>query len=108
MLQGKVILARYHTKPALSQAFLGFTRDGGLFIPTAESFEMQEPVFLVVSLPDNSDVFCVRGQVVWLSNGRRRGIGVHFHPDEAGKQLRHAVEGALGALLTNTPATLTM
>lgn len=105
---GKVVHVSYHDKNALYQSYMSFCKDGGLFVPMQDAPEPGSPLFLLVTLPDNPQLYPVCGEVVWIANGRKKGAGVRMHADEAGKNLRVVIENILASSLKSAAPTLTM
>ena len=60
-----VVPLSYPDKKALHKAYMPFMKNGGLFLPTAQHYEMGDEIFLLVSLPDNNKAIPVPGSVVW-------------------------------------------
>lgn len=83
----------------LRSAYLAWLDNGGLFVPTRESYAIGQPVYLLVTLPGESERLPVDGEIVWLTppgTGQRvAGIGVHFGPDD--RVLRQRIEARLAS-----------
>ncbi|NKB62413.1 MAG: hypothetical protein GKR95_09885 [Gammaproteobacteria bacterium] len=91
----------YRNRNELKSAHLPFIDDGGLFIPTHESYTMGEVVLVKVDLPDNNEPLVLSARVVWKmprdsQNGAPMGVGVNF-PGSAGAALAHCINGLLNA-----------
>ena len=89
-----------------------FAKGGGLFFPTTNSYEMNQEVFLLVTLPNGKDALPVPGMVVWRTpagamDSRRQGVGIEFRGKE-GNALRNRIEGTLAAKLSSSNPTFTM
>lgn len=107
-----VIPLNYPDKDTLQRAFMSFVKGGGLFLPTNVPYEMNEEIFLLVSLPGSKKALPVPGTVVWQSpsssaDGRRPGVGIAFKGRE-GNSLRNTIEGILGARVSGSDPTYTM
>ena len=107
-----VVSLNYPEKKALHKAFMPFLKGGGLFLPTTQKYELNDEIFLLVTLPDSSKAIPVPGSVVWKTppgaqDGRRQGIGIEFKGRE-GNSLRNRIEGLLGAKLGSATPTFTM
>lgn len=105
---GSVLRVHFKEKNALSLAYMSFSKDGGLYVPLPTLPAMGAVVFLLVQLPDLVQIFPASGQVCWLNNGRRKGIGIHLGKDTSSKELRMAIENMLGALIQSNGTTYTM
>nr|WP_163502839.1 PilZ domain-containing protein [Halomonas socia] len=97
--------------PTLLQAYMPSLERGGIFVPTEARYELGQEVFLLLTLPGESDRLPVTGQVVWISppgvSGRRRpGIGVHFGADD--KAVRDRIETHLAGQLDKGAGTYTL
>jgi type IV pilus assembly protein PilZ len=92
-------------KSALYVAYMGFVKNGGLFIPTSKPYRLGDEVFLLLTLMDDNEKLPVAGKVVWVTprgaGGKRvAGIGVQFSEKDAGttqKKIETYLAGALGA-----------
>lgn len=66
-----------------------FLRNGGIFIPTEDNYELGEEVFVLLGLMEEADRHPVTGRVVWISprgslGSRPAGIGIQFDGPTAG------------------------
>ncbi len=97
---------------ALYQAYMNFIEGGGLFVPTQREYKLGDEVFMLLTLPDESDKIPVAGKIVWITpkggqGGRQPGIGVQFSERDNGK-IRARIENALGGLLKSDKPTHTL
>lgn len=82
----------------LSACYMPFLERKGLFVPSAQSRELGEQVFLVLRLGP-AHMFAAGGaQVCWItppqsSDGRMSGFGLHFDADNS--ELAEAIEACL-------------
>ena len=95
----------------LYQSYMPFLKQGGLFVRTAEYFELGTEVMLQVVLPDSLETSEVKGTVCWLTpvgaqNGTPAGIGINFIEDP--DNVRNQIEKAIGRLLNSSEPTLSM
>lgn len=106
-----VVPLEYKDRKSLQKAYMPFVKGGGLFVPTTTTYQMNEEVFLLVTLPDDGKPKPVPGVVVWQSpssvDGRKRGVGVEFKGRE-GNSMRSRIEGLLGAKVSSHDPTYTM
>ncbi len=88
-----------------------FLNEGGLFIRTAEPYDLGSEVELNVLLPDFLDPSIIKGEICWVTptgaqNGTPAGIGVSFIDDP--DKMRHQIEQAIARQLSSPEPTLTM
>ena len=90
-------------KAVLQAAHMPFIRNGGLFVPTTEPYELGDEVFVLLTLPGEPTEVRSRiplaGKVVWITPPdcraeRVAGIGVQFN--EADNPLADVVKEWLG------------
>jgi type IV pilus assembly protein PilZ len=82
----------------LHAAFMPFLKNGGLFIPTVNSYELGNEVFMLLKLMDEGERIPVAGTVVWITpplaqGNRATGIGIHFKDAEG--RVRKKIENML-------------
>ena len=106
-----VVPLNYRDKDSLNLAYMPYTKGGGLFMPTTVPYELNEEVFLLVTLPGGKKPLPVPGRVVWqnpASAGEgKQGVGIEFKGRE-GNALRNTIEGMLGARLGSPTPSHTM
>ena len=99
-------------KAALYLAYMPYVKSGGLFIPTNKSFNINEEVFMLLSLINDPVKLKVVGKVIWLtpttSANRPQGIGVQFSEKDGGLEVRNKIESLLGGTLKSNRPTHTM
>ena len=99
-------------KSALYSAYMPYVKAGGLFIPTTKSFNINEEVFMLLSLIDDPVKLKVVGKVIWLTptatTNRPQGIGVQFSEKDGGLEVRNKIEELLGSALKSNRPTHTM
>ena len=91
-------------KSALYLAYMPFVVNGGLFIPTNNTYNMGDEVFMLLNLMDEQEKLPVAGRVIWVTprgaQGKRTaGIGVQFSEQDNGdtqKKIDTYLAGALG------------
>ena len=86
-------------KAVLQAAHMPFIRNGGLFVPTADAYELGDEVFVLLTLPGHANRIPLAGRVVWITPpdcpGRRvAGIGIQF--SEPDNPLKAVVRDWLG------------
>ena len=103
----------FREKGALYAAYMPVFSDGGVFVPTTREYKLGEDIYLLLSLPDDSQRYPVAGKVGWLtpanaSGGRTQGVGVRFPTDEKTRALRLKIEEMLGTTLSSAKPTQTI
>ena len=94
-------------KAVLYAAYMPFIMNGGLFIPTAKNYHLDDEVFLLLNLMDEPEKIPVAGKVVWVTpkgaqGNRAQGIGVQFNEED--ETARNKIETYLaGALSSDRP-----
>ena len=95
-------------KGSLYAAYIPFIKNGGLFIPTNKTYKLDDEVFMLLTLMEDTERLPVAGNVVWITppnaqGNRTAGIGVQFSNQDNG-QTRNKIEGLLaGALQADRP-----
>jgi type IV pilus assembly protein PilZ len=87
--------------------------DGGLFVPTTREYRIGDDIYLLLSLPDDTQRYPVAGKVGWItpanaSGGRTQGVGVRFPTDEKTRLLRLKIEEILGTTISSAKPTQTI
>ena len=88
-----------HDKAVLQAAHMPFIRNGGLFVPTTDAYELGDEVFVLLTLPGDANRIPLAGKVVWITpqdcaGQRVAGIGIQFN--EPDHPLKAVVEEWLG------------
>ena len=108
-----VIQLVFREKGALYAAYMPVFSDGGVFVPTTREYKLGEDIYLLLSLPEDSQRYPVAGKVGWItpanaSGGRTQGVGVRFPTDEKTRALRLKIEETLGTTLSSAKPTQTI
>ena len=99
-------------KGALYSSFMSYTKNGGLFVPSARTYNLGDEVFILLRILDDNSMSAITGKVVWITpkgaQGRKAsGIGVQF--DESFAEVtRDGIEQHLAANLKGERPTQTM
>lgn len=72
----------------LNFSYMPFIKDGGLFVPTCDSYQLGDHVVIDLQLPGHTDSLLVEGTVVWITpvNSLYQiypGIGIRLIGDQA-------------------------
>lgn len=107
----KALSLTIRDQKTLLAAYMSTLVRGGIFVPTTERYTMGQEVYLLLTLPEESERIPVTGRVVWISpqgvSGRRTaGIGIHFSEED--RQVRDHIENHLAGMLGKGHATYTL
>jgi type IV pilus assembly protein PilZ len=99
-------------RSALYAAYMPHLKRGGIFIPTPRPYRIGDEVFLLLSIPNDTNKIPVAGHVVWVTpvnnqSNKTPGVGVQFSGDESGLAARKRIETLLGGLLDSPRPTHT-
>ena len=91
-------------KAALYAAYIPFFAEGGIFVPTPRDYQLGDDVYVLLTLPEESQRYPVAGRVAWVTppraaGNRTQGIGIQFPKDEKSKLLKLKIEEILGAMI---------
>jgi len=97
---------------ALYSSYMQYINNGGVFVPTARSYDIGDRVFVLLSLMDDSTPHAIEAEVVWITpagaqGNKAPGIGVRFGEGDNGNT-KNSVEQHLGGTLKSDRPTQTM
>ena len=100
-------------KAALYAAYIPLFKEGGIFVSSTRDYQLGDDVYVLLTLPDDTQRYPVAGKVAWITPGRAagnrtQGIGVRFPSGEKSQQLKTIIEDMLGTLLSSDRPTQTM
>ena len=100
-------------KAALYAAYIPLFTEGGVFIPTAREYQLGADVYVLMTLPEDTQRYPIAGKVAWVtparaSGNRTQGVGVRFPNDEKSRALKLKIEEILGAHLASDRPTQTI
>lgn len=100
-------------KAALYAAYIPLFKEGGVFIPTAREYKLGADVYVLMTLPDDTQRYPIAGKVAWVTppkaaGNRTQGVGVRFPNDEKSRLLKMKIEEILGAHLASERPTQTI
>ena len=98
-------------KGALHAAYIPF--EGGIFVPTPREYRLGDDVYVLLTLPDDTQRYPVAGRVAWVTparagGNRTQGVGIQFPKDEKSRQLKLKIEELLGTALGSERPTQTI
>ena len=108
-----VIQLAIKEKAALYAAYIPLFSEGGLFIPTTREYQLGNDIYVLLSLPDDTQRYPVAGKVAWVTpakaaGGRTQGVGILFPKDEKSHALKLKIEEILGTHLGSDRPTQTI
>ncbi|MGH8117782.1 MAG: PilZ domain-containing protein [Rhodanobacteraceae bacterium] len=100
-------------KQTLYQSYMSFAKGGGLCVPTNNRYNLGDEVFLLLTLPEETERLATTGRVVWITpvaaqGNRPAGIGVQFSESVDGDNARTRIETLLAGLQGGDKPTYTM
>jgi len=100
-------------KGVLYAAYIPLFKEGGIFIPAIREYKLGDDVYVLLTLPDDTQRYPVAGKVAWITpaqaaGNRTQGIGVRFPSDEKSRMLKARIEEILGAHLAADQPTQTI
>ena len=100
-------------KAALYAAYIPLFSEGGMFIPTTRDYKLGDDVYVLLTLPEDTQRYPVAGKVAWITppkaaGNRTQGVGVRFPLDEKSRLLKIKIEEILGAHLASDRPTQTI
>ncbi|MGH6640779.1 MAG: PilZ domain-containing protein, partial [Polaromonas sp.] len=60
-------------KAALYAAYIPLFKEGGVFIPTAREYKLGDDVYVLLTLPEDTQRYPVAGKVAWITPPRAAG-----------------------------------
>ncbi len=108
-----VIQLAIKEKAALYAAYIPLFSEGGIFIPTTRDYKLGDDIYVLLSLPEDTQRYPVAGKVAWVtpakaSGARTQGVGILFPKDEKSRLLKLKIEEILGANMASDRPTQTM
>jgi type IV pilus assembly protein PilZ len=112
-LRPSVIQLAIREKGALYAAYIPTFSEGGVFIPTSREYKLGDDVYVLLSLPDDTQRYPIAGKVAWITpaksaSNRTQGVGIQFPKDEKSHQIRLKIEEILGAYMASDRPTQTI
>ena len=108
-----VIQLAIKEKAALYAAYISSFTEGGIFIPSAKDYKLGDDVYVLITLPEDTQRYPIAGKVAWITpakaaGNRTQGIGIRFPTDDKSKLLKVKIEQLLGAHLGSDRPTQTI
>lgn len=107
-----IVLFSITDRGALYSSYMSFVKNGGVFVPTARTYELGDEIFMLLKIMDDSNMMPVKGHVVWVTSAgaqgnKTPGIGVQFS-DEDEDQAKSSIELILATAMEGNRTTRTM
>lgn len=101
----------FKSSSELYSAFMPFIRNGGIFFETKMEHHLGDTVLLQIELPDDPDIYKIKGKVVWVTprgaqGGMKAGIGVQLSSES--ESLKSKIENLLAGYTASDKKTDTM
>lgn len=100
-------------KAALYAAYIPLFAEGGIFVPTQREYKLGDDVYVLLTLPEDTQRYPVAGRVAWVTparaaGNRTQGVGIQFPRDEKSRILKLKIEELLGTSLGSDRPTQTL
>ena len=100
-------------KGALYAAYIPFFVEGGIFVPTQRDYKLGDDVYVLLTLPEDTQRYPVAGRVAWVTparsaGNRTQGVGIQFPKGERSRLLTLKIEEILGRALGSERPTQTI
>lgn len=100
-------------KEELYAAYIPLFKEGGIFISTVRDYKLGDDVYLLLTLPEETQRHPVTGKVAWITpahaaGNQPQGIGLRFPYDEKSRQLKARIEEILGTQMGSNRTTHTI
>lgn len=108
---GGIIQTNIPDLETLYLSYMPYVVDGGLFIPSKQPVQMGEEIFVLATLPEQSQKIPLTGKVIWISqkqNGvKLQGFGIQLS-GEKGLYYKAEAERLLAGLKSSNRNSYTM
>lgn len=100
-------------KGALYAAYIPLFKEGGIFISATREYKLGDDVYVLLTLPEDTQRYPVAGKVAWITpaqaaGNRAQGVGVRFPADDKSRALKAKIEEILGSHLASDRPTQTI
>ena len=100
-------------KNTAANLYMPFIKGGGVFVESDKTYNLGDPVFVLLTVGEEAKKFPINGKVVWICGGSARGdkaqgIGVQFPKDDSGEGVRVAIEQMIGKMQNSMKKTATL
>ncbi|MDD2546225.1 MAG: PilZ domain-containing protein [Burkholderiaceae bacterium] len=100
-------------RAALYAAYIPLFAEGGIFVPTQREYRLGDDVYVLLTLPNDTQRYPVAGRVAWVTpphatGNRPQGVGIQFPQDDKSRLLKLKIEEILGTALGSGRPTHTL
>lgn len=100
-------------KSELYAAYIPLFKEGGIFIAANRDYKLGDDVYILLTLPEETQRHPVTGKVAWITPARAagnqmQGVGVRFPTDDKSRLLKAKIEEILGSHLGSNKPTHTI
>lgn len=108
---GGIIQVNIPDRSTLQASYMSFVQGGGLFVPSKQPVKMGEEIFVLATLPEQSQKVPLTGKVIWISrkqNGiKPQGFAIQLS-GEKGIYYKNEAEKLLAGSLSSDRPGFTM
>ena len=110
--RGSIITCHIEDTDTLYASYLPFVNNGAIFVPSTNSHELGDEVFVAITLPGSSERMPLNGTVVWVNYkaqaNRPAGFAVQFGTDAPSIKMKNEIERLLAGKSDSAMGTYTM
>lgn len=103
---GGIIQLNIADRAMLQASYMSFVQGGGLFVPSKQPVTLGEEVFVLATLPEQSQKIPLTGKVIWISR-KQTGIKPHGFAiqlsGEKGQYYKNEAEKLLAGASSDRP-----
>lgn len=108
---GGLLQVNINDRETLQSSYMPFVEGGGLFIPTKHLVKMGEEIFILATLPNQTQKIPITGKVIWISYKQSgikpQGFGLQLTGDK-GAYYKMEAEKILAGSMSTARASFTM
>ncbi|MEB3752832.1 PilZ domain-containing protein [Acinetobacter sp. MD2(2019)] len=108
---GGILQVNIADRAVLQASYMPFVAGGGLFIPSAQKVALGQEIFVLATLPEQSQKIPLTGKVIWINYKKAglkpQGFGIQLS-GEKGAYYRNEAEKLLAGTTSSTRPSYTM
>lgn len=105
---GGIIQVNIPDRKVLQSSYMPFVNGGGLFIPSNQAVKMDDEIFVLATLPDQSQKIPLTGKVIWISYkqtvGKPQGFAIQLSGEKGVYYKMEAEKLLAGSMSLNHPS----
>lgn len=105
---GGLLQANICDRASLQASYMPFIQGGALFIPSKQNVEMGEEVFVLATIPNQTQKIPLTGKVVWISfkqSGMKpQGFAIQLTGEKGSYYRMEAEKFLAGSMLSDLPS----